>query len=58
MIVHLLRKVYTKHYDYQKISKETIFSDLNNVVKFLKKYVIDEELDEIYKIDNQINQKV
>jgi cellulose biosynthesis protein BcsQ len=46
-----IRKVYTKNYDYQKISQETIFSDLNNVVKFLKKYVIDEELDEIYRVD-------
>ena len=44
-----IRKVYTKNYDYKKITEETIFSDLTNVVKFLKKYVIDEELDEIYK---------
>ena len=46
-----IRKVYTKQYDYRKISQETIFNDLNNVVAFLKKYVIDEELDEIYKLD-------
>ena len=50
-----IRKVYTKQYDYDRILKETIFSDLNNVVKFLKKYVIDEELDEIYKTDNNIS---
>ena len=43
-----IRKVYTKQYDYNKISQETIFSDLHNVVNFLRKYVIDEELDEIY----------
>ena len=36
---------------YKKIAQETIFSDLNNVVGFLKKYVIDEELDEIYRVD-------
>ena len=35
-----IRKVYTKQYDYKKISQETIFNDLNNVVAFLKKYVI------------------
>ena len=46
-----IRKVYTKQYDYKKIAQETIFSDLNNVVGFLKKYVIDEELDEIYRVD-------
>ena len=50
-----IRKVYTKQYDSERILKETIFSDLNNVVKFLKKYVIDEELDEIYKTDNNIS---
>ena len=44
-----IRKVYTKQYDYNKISQETIFSDLHNVVNFLRKYVIDEELDEIAK---------
>ena len=43
-----IRKVYTKQYDYNKITQETIFSDLHNVVNFLRKYVIDEELDEIY----------
>ena len=43
-----IRKVYTKQYDYNKITQKTIFSDLHNVVNFLRKYVIDEELDEIY----------
>ena len=51
MMNAFIRKVYTKQYDYKKIAQETIFSDLNNVVGFLKKYVIDEELDEIYRVD-------
>ena len=50
-----IRKVYTKQYDYDKITEETIFKDLNNVINFLKKYVIDEQLDEIYKIDSNIS---
>ncbi len=49
-----IRKVYTKNYDYEKITNETIFSDLNNVIKFLEKYVIDEELDEIYSNNRNI----
>ena len=35
----------------KKFDSKTIFSDLNNVVAFLKKYVIDEVLDEIYRVD-------
>ena len=52
-----IRKVYTKQYDYNKISQETIFTDLNNVVSFLKKYVIDEQLDEIYKSENTVRKE-
>ena len=52
--MHLLEKFIQNNYDYNKIAKETIFSDLNNVVNFLKKYVIDEELDEIYRVDKII----
>ena len=44
-------KVYDCYGNYHKIEKETIFTDLQNVVNFLKKYVIDEELDEIYRVD-------
>ena len=48
-----MRKVYVKNYEHSKIEKETIFNDLKKVYDFLKKYVINEELDEIYRIDNK-----
>ena len=32
-------------------------SFLNNVVSFLKKYVIDEQLDEIYKSENTVRKE-
>ncbi|MAH88617.1 MAG: hypothetical protein CMJ06_00985 [Pelagibacterales bacterium] len=48
-----IRKVYLKSYELDKIEKETIFSDLIKVMEFLNKYVMEEELDEIYRIDNK-----
>ena len=48
-----IRKVYLKNYDVDKIEKETIFSDLIKVMDFLNRYVMDEELDEIYRIDSK-----
>ena len=48
-----IRKVYLKNYEVSKIEKETIFSDLIKVMEFLKRYVMEEELDEIYRIDNK-----
>ena len=48
-----IRKVYLKNYELEKIEKETIFNDLIKVMDFLKKYVMEEELDEIYRIDTK-----
>ena len=48
-----IRKVYLKNYDLEKIEKETIFNDLIKVMEFLNRYVMDEELDEIYRIDSK-----
>ena len=48
-----IRKVYLKNYEHQKIEQETLFSDLSRVLKFLNKYVMNEELDEIYRLDNK-----
>ena len=48
-----IRKVYLKNYELEKIEKETIFNDLIKVMDFLKKYVMEEELDEIYRIDSK-----
>ena len=48
-----IRKVYIQNYSINKIEKETIFNDLDKVLTFLKKYVMDEELDEIYRLDNK-----
>ena len=48
-----IRKVYLKNYELEKIEKETIFSDLIKVMEFLNRYVMDEELDEIYRIDSK-----
>ena len=48
-----IRKVYIQNYSINKMGKETIFNDLNKVLAFLKKYVMDEELDEIYRLDNK-----
>lgn len=48
-----IRKVYLKNYELDKIEKETIFNDLIKVMDFLNKYVMDEELDEIYRIDTK-----
>ena len=50
-----IRKVYLKNYELDKIEKETIFNDLIKVMEFLNKYVMDEELDEIYRIDNKFD---
>ena len=33
--------------------KETIFNDLIKVMEFLNNYVMDEELDEIYRLDSK-----
>ena len=46
-----IRKVYLKNYELERIEKETIFNDLIKVMKFLNRYVMDEELDEIYRLD-------
>mgnify|MGYP001241566182 CR=1 FL=1 len=43
-----IRKVYLKNYALNKIEQETLFNDLSKVLKFLNKYVMDEELDEIF----------
>ena len=48
-----IRKVYLKNYELDKIERETIFSDLIKVMDFLNKYVMEEELDEIYRIDTK-----
>ena len=48
-----IRKVYLKNYELEKIEKETIFNDLIKVMDFLKRYVMEEELDEIYRIDSK-----
>lgn len=48
-----IRKVYLKNYELEKIEKETIFNDLIKVMEFLNRYVMDEELDEIYRIDSK-----
>ena len=48
-----IRKVYLKNYELDKIEKETIFNDLIKVMDFLNKYVMEEELDEIYRIDTK-----
>ena len=48
-----IRKVYLKNYELDKIEKETIFNDLIKVMEFLNRYVMDEELDEIYRIDSK-----
>ncbi len=48
-----IRKVYLKNYELEKIEKETIFNDLIKVMDFLTKYIMDEELDEIYRIDTK-----
>ena len=47
------KKVYLKNYELDKIEKETIFNDLIKVMEFLNRYVMDEELDEIYRIDSK-----
>ena len=46
-----IRKVYLKNYELKKIERETIFNDLIKVMEFLNKYIMDEELDEIYRLD-------
>ena len=48
-----IRKVYLKNYALNKIEQETLFNDLSKVLKFLNKYVMDEELDEIYRLDKK-----
>jgi cellulose biosynthesis protein BcsQ len=48
-----IRKVYLKNYELDRIEKETIFNDLIKVMEFLNRYVMDEELDEIYRIDSK-----
>ena len=48
-----IRKVYLKNYELEKIEKETIFNDLIKVMEFLNRYVMDEELDEIYRLDTK-----
>ena len=48
-----IRKVYLKNYELEKIEKETIFNDLIKVMDFLNRYVMEEELDEIYRIDSK-----
>tara|TARA_E500000178_G_C16757607_1_gene633242 strand:- start:53 stop:802 length:750 start_codon:yes stop_codon:yes gene_type:complete len=48
-----IRKVYIKNYEFEKIEKETIFNDLIKVMDFINQYVMDEELDEIYRIDKK-----
>ena len=48
-----IRKVYLKNYEPNKIEQESIFNDLLKVMDFLNKYVMEEELDEIYKLDKK-----
>ena len=48
-----IRKVYLKNYELERIEKETIFNDLIKVMDFLNRYVMDEELDEIYRLDSK-----
>ena len=48
-----IRKVYLKNYEMEKIEKETIFNDLIKVMDFINRYVMQEELDEIYRIDKK-----
>ena len=48
-----IRKVYVKNYAPNRIEQEGMFTDLLKVMEFLNKYVMDEELDEIYRIDNK-----
>ena len=48
-----IRKVYLKNYELKRIERETIFNDLIKVMEFLNRYVMDEELDEIYRIDTK-----
>ena len=48
-----IRKVYLKNYELERIERETIFNDLIKVMDFLNRYVMDEELDEIYRIDTK-----
>ena len=48
-----IRKVYLKNYELERFEKETIFNDLIKVMEFLNRYVMDEELDEIYRIDSK-----
>ena len=48
-----IRKVYLKNYELEKIERETIFNDLIKVMEFLNRYVMDEELDEIYRLDSK-----
>ena len=48
-----IRKVYLKNYELERIERETIFNDLIKVMEFLNRYVMDEELDEIYRIDSK-----
>ena len=48
-----IRKVYLKNYELERIERETIFNDLIKVMDFLNRYVMDEELDEIYRIDSK-----
>ena len=48
-----IRKVYIKNYAHHKIEQETLFHDLKQVLDFLNKYVMNEELDEIYRLDNK-----
>ena len=48
-----IRKVYLKNYELERIERETIFNDLIKVMEFLNRYVMDEELDEIYRLDTK-----
>ena len=48
-----IRKVYLKNYELERIERETIFNDLIKVMEFLNRYVMDEELDEIYRLDSK-----
>ncbi len=49
----IIRKIYYRNYQTDKLEKESLFQDLNKVVEFIKRYVMDEELDEIYRLDNK-----
>ncbi len=49
----LVRKVYHKEYESKALEKEYLFKDMKRVVSFIEKYVIKEELDEIYRIDDK-----